>query len=78
MSSWYIITLSLLVTLILILCAVLQDAVNRRIAMSMMIEAAKAADQTQFILITPQDMGVSHLSVSRYISHCDTDSVCVL
>ena len=36
----------------------LQDAVNRRIAMGMMIDAAKAADQTQFILITPQDMGV--------------------
>ncbi|GAA5956654.1 hypothetical protein JCM3765_005693 [Sporobolomyces pararoseus] len=36
---------------------VFMDAVNRRIAMSMMIDTAKSADQTQFILITPQDMG---------------------
>ncbi|GAA5839517.1 hypothetical protein JCM3766R1_003566 [Sporobolomyces carnicolor] len=33
------------------------DAVNRRIAMSMMVDTAKSADQTQFILITPQEMG---------------------
>ncbi|BGP23866.1 DNA repair protein rad18 [Rhodotorula toruloides] len=35
---------------------VFMDAVNRRIAMRMMIETAKTADQTQFILITPQEM----------------------
>ncbi|CEQ43019.1 SPOSA6832_04907 [Sporobolomyces salmonicolor] len=33
------------------------DAVNRRISMKMMIETAKTANSTQFILITPQDMG---------------------
>lgn len=38
--------------------SVLQDAVNRRIAMKMMVDTAAQADQTQFILITPQDMGV--------------------
>ncbi|GAA5927901.1 uncharacterized protein JCM15063_006030 [Sporobolomyces koalae] len=36
---------------------VFMDAVNRRIAMNMMIDTAKAAVETQFILITPQDMG---------------------
>ncbi|GAA5902360.1 hypothetical protein JCM6882_000510 [Rhodosporidiobolus microsporus] len=35
---------------------VFMDAVNRRIAMNMMVETAKLADQTQFILITPQEM----------------------
>ncbi|GAA5855652.1 hypothetical protein JCM8547_001632 [Rhodosporidiobolus lusitaniae] len=35
---------------------VFMDAVNRRIAMKMMIETAKTANQTQFILITPQEM----------------------
>ncbi|GAA5854087.1 hypothetical protein JCM9279_004378 [Rhodotorula babjevae] len=35
---------------------VFMDAVNRRIAMKMMIDAAKTANQTQFILITPQEM----------------------
>lgn len=34
------------------------DAVNRRIAMRMMIDTAKQADATQFILITPQEMSV--------------------
>jgi len=34
------------------------DAVNRRIAMKMMIDTAKTAHQTQFILITPQEMSV--------------------
>ncbi|GAA5984902.1 hypothetical protein JCM11641_003620 [Rhodosporidiobolus odoratus] len=33
-----------------------QDAVNRRIAMRMMIDTAKTADQVQFVLITPQEM----------------------
>jgi hypothetical protein len=32
--------------------------------MNMMIDTAKAADQTQFVLITPQDMGVSLFSFS--------------
>jgi hypothetical protein len=36
-----------------------QDAVNRRISMKMMVDTAKAANGVQFILITPQDMGVS-------------------
>ncbi|GAA5952783.1 hypothetical protein JCM21900_005801 [Sporobolomyces salmonicolor] len=36
---------------------VFMDAVNRRISMKMMIETAKTANSTQFILITPQDMG---------------------
>ncbi|GAA6008829.1 hypothetical protein JCM11491_003798 [Sporobolomyces phaffii] len=36
---------------------VFMDAVNRRIAMTMMIDTAKSAHQTQFILITPQEMG---------------------
>lgn len=31
------------------------DAVNRRISMSMLIDAAQEADGVQFILITPQD-----------------------
>ncbi|BGP39124.1 Structural maintenance of chromosomes protein 6 [Rhodotorula kratochvilovae] len=35
---------------------VFMDAVNRRIAMKMMIDTAKTANQTQFILITPQEM----------------------
>ncbi|GAA5994173.1 DNA repair protein SMC6 [Rhodotorula paludigena] len=35
---------------------VFMDAVNRRIAMRMMIDTAKQADATQFILITPQEM----------------------
>ncbi|TNY22116.1 RecF/RecN/SMC [Rhodotorula diobovata] len=35
---------------------VFMDAVNRRIAMKMMIDTAKTAHQTQFILITPQEM----------------------
>ncbi|GAA5883202.1 hypothetical protein JCM16303_007304 [Sporobolomyces ruberrimus] len=36
---------------------VFMDAVNRRIAMNMMIDTAKSADAVQFVLITPQDMG---------------------
>ncbi|GAA6061381.1 hypothetical protein JCM10212_000641 [Sporobolomyces blumeae] len=36
---------------------VFMDAINRRISMSMIIDTAKAAEKTQFILITPQDMG---------------------
>ncbi|GAA6031089.1 hypothetical protein JCM8097_003999 [Rhodosporidiobolus ruineniae] len=36
---------------------VFMDAVNRRIAMKMMVETAKTANGVQFILITPQDMG---------------------
>ncbi|KAG4304636.1 hypothetical protein PORY_002029 [Pneumocystis oryctolagi] len=36
---------------------VFMDAVNRRISISMMIDAARDACTTQFILITPQDMG---------------------
>ncbi|KAG4302605.1 hypothetical protein PCK1_001189 [Pneumocystis canis] len=36
---------------------VFMDAVNRRISISMMIDAARDASTTQFILITPQDMG---------------------
>ncbi|KAK4055617.1 Structural maintenance of chromosomes protein 6 [Microbotryomycetes sp. JL201] len=35
---------------------VFMDAVNRRIAMKMMVEAAKTAQDVQFIVITPQDM----------------------
>ncbi|KAM0788856.1 hypothetical protein ACM66B_002941 [Microbotryomycetes sp. NB124-2] len=35
---------------------VFMDAVNRRIAMKMMVEAAKTARDVQFIVITPQDM----------------------
>ncbi|KAG0318300.1 Structural maintenance of chromosomes protein 6 [Linnemannia gamsii] len=34
---------------------VFMDAVNRRISMSMLIDAAREADGVQFILITPQD-----------------------
>ncbi|GES91454.1 P-loop containing nucleoside triphosphate hydrolase protein [Rhizophagus clarus] len=34
---------------------VFMDAVNRRISMKMMIESARTADRTQYILITPQD-----------------------
>jgi len=34
---------------------VFMDAVNRRISMKMMIETAREADCTQYILITPQD-----------------------
>ncbi|KAG0277929.1 Structural maintenance of chromosomes protein 6 [Linnemannia exigua] len=34
---------------------VFMDAVNRRISMSMLIDAARQADGVQFILITPQD-----------------------
>ncbi|KAF9906997.1 Structural maintenance of chromosomes protein 6 [Linnemannia zychae] len=34
---------------------VFMDAVNRRISMGMLIEAARQADGVQFILITPQD-----------------------
>lgn len=44
----------------------MQDAVNRRIAMKMMVETAAAADQTQFILITPQDMGVRFFRIARH------------
>ena len=33
-----------------------QDAVNRRISMKMLMDAAKMADSTQYILITPQSM----------------------
>lgn len=33
--------------------------------MKMMVETAAQADQTQFILITPQDMGVSSRSSNR-------------
>lgn len=40
-------------------CRTQQDAVNRRVAMRMMVDTAKAANQVQFLLITPQDMGVS-------------------
>ncbi|KAG5518156.1 hypothetical protein PMAC_003342 [Pneumocystis sp. 'macacae'] len=36
---------------------VFMDAINRRISISMMIDAARDASTTQFILITPQDMG---------------------
>ncbi|KAJ1654547.1 Structural maintenance of chromosomes protein 6 [Dispira simplex] len=35
---------------------VFMDAVNRRISMSLMIESARQAVDTQYILITPQDM----------------------
>ncbi|KAJ1972184.1 Structural maintenance of chromosomes protein 6 [Dimargaris xerosporica] len=35
---------------------VFMDAVNRRISMTMMIESARRATDTQYILITPQDM----------------------
>lgn len=58
--------------------SLVKDAVNRRIAMTMMIDTAKSADQTQFILITPQEMGVSShilsslvpllLSLTRWVS----------
>ncbi|KAJ2319784.1 Structural maintenance of chromosomes protein 6, partial [Coemansia sp. RSA 2610] len=37
---------------------VFMDAANRRIAMSMMIDSARTQRDTQFILITPQDMSV--------------------
>ncbi|RDB15621.1 Structural maintenance of chromosomes protein 6 [Hypsizygus marmoreus] len=36
---------------------VFMDAVNRRISMRMMIEAANSSDKKQYVLITPQDMG---------------------
>ncbi|GLB38155.1 putative P-loop containing nucleoside triphosphate hydrolase protein [Lyophyllum shimeji] len=36
---------------------VFMDAVNRRIAMKMMIDTANSSDKKQYILITPQDMG---------------------
>ncbi|RKP36861.1 P-loop containing nucleoside triphosphate hydrolase protein [Dimargaris cristalligena] len=35
---------------------VFMDAVNRKISMNMMIESARQATDTQYILITPQDM----------------------
>ncbi|KAK0235306.1 P-loop containing nucleoside triphosphate hydrolase protein [Armillaria nabsnona] len=35
---------------------VFMDAVNRRVAMNMMIETAKHSDKKQYILITPQDV----------------------
>ncbi|KAF7288674.1 p-loop containing nucleoside triphosphate hydrolase protein [Mycena chlorophos] len=35
---------------------VFMDAVNRRISMKMMIDAANSSDKKQYILITPQDM----------------------
>ncbi|SCV71036.1 BQ2448_3798 [Microbotryum intermedium] len=38
---------------------VFMDAVNRRISMKMMVDTAKAADEVQFILITPQSMSGS-------------------
>ncbi|KAJ1864300.1 Structural maintenance of chromosomes protein 6 [Coemansia sp. RSA 989] len=37
---------------------VFMDAANRRIAMSMMVASARTQRDTQFILITPQDMSV--------------------
>ncbi|KAJ1733597.1 Structural maintenance of chromosomes protein 6 [Coemansia biformis] len=37
---------------------VFMDAANRRIAMSMMIDSARSQGDTQFVLITPQDMSV--------------------
>ncbi|BFZ60848.1 Structural maintenance of chromosomes protein 6 [Saitoella coloradoensis] len=36
---------------------VYMDAVNRKISMTMMVDAAKSQSNKQFILITPQDMG---------------------
>jgi hypothetical protein len=33
-----------------------QDAVNRKMAIKMLIDTGKAADGTQFILISPQSM----------------------
>ncbi|KDE07849.1 hypothetical protein MVLG_01943 [Microbotryum lychnidis-dioicae p1A1 Lamole] len=38
---------------------VFMDAVNRRISMKMMVDTAKATDEVQFILITPQSMSGS-------------------
>ncbi|KAF7299373.1 p-loop containing nucleoside triphosphate hydrolase protein [Mycena indigotica] len=35
---------------------VFMDAVNRRISMSMLIDAANSSDRKQYVLITPQDM----------------------
>ncbi|KAJ2524119.1 Structural maintenance of chromosomes protein 6 [Coemansia sp. RSA 1935] len=37
---------------------VFMDAANRKIAMSMMVASARTQRDTQFILITPQDMSV--------------------
>lgn len=34
--------------------------------MKMMVDTAAQADQTQFILITPQDMGVRTASLFRF------------
>jgi len=50
------------------------DAVNRRIAMKMMIDTAKTANQTQFILITPQEMSVRPFSLSSSSSSSTTSS----
>jgi len=35
---------------------VFMDAVNRRISMKMLVDTAKDSNETQYILITPQDM----------------------
>ncbi|KAF5369424.1 hypothetical protein D9758_002600 [Tetrapyrgos nigripes] len=40
---------------------VFMDAVNRRIAMRMMIDTANQSDKKQYILITPQDMNNIHI-----------------
>ena len=41
--------------------------------MKMMVDTAAQADQTQFILITPQDMGVSPLMSFRFRARGETD-----
>ncbi|KAH8925274.1 P-loop containing nucleoside triphosphate hydrolase protein [Atractiella rhizophila] len=46
---------------------VFQDAVNRRISMKMMVDTARLADETQFILITPQDMSTAALGPETHI-----------
>ncbi|THV05189.1 P-loop containing nucleoside triphosphate hydrolase protein [Dendrothele bispora CBS 962.96] len=43
---------------------VFMDAVNRRIAMKMMIDTANQSDKKQYILITPQDMNNIHIGPS--------------
>ncbi|KAH8825160.1 P-loop containing nucleoside triphosphate hydrolase protein [Flagelloscypha sp. PMI_526] len=45
---------------------VFMDAVNRRISMKMMIDTANAANQKQYILITPQDMSNCEPWTYRY------------
>ncbi|KAG6919641.1 hypothetical protein DXG01_003505 [Tephrocybe rancida] len=47
---------------------VFMDAVNRRVAMKMIIDTANATDKKQFILITPQDMGATQLGPTMKVN----------